>query len=237
MVGLNGNGPLILVFGGLLGLLPYGLWKLRGDDSGSSRDWYWPAAAAVIGIAGGGLGGYLVRAADSPAEGGLDSYWYNWLAVGLGAVVSGLLVYREHRGRAQRCDCCQQVLGHNPQPCPRNDHWVCAKCWRPELLRCIDCERLRTPLLALEEDEWWDERVGGRLSLGRCSRCNLTAEERDLRRCGGCTWPMCTDCWDQENGSCVRCSWIIPDLPEPLAKSLAVFQPFETSSAKRRGGD
>src|SRR4029450_13535206 len=78
--------------------------------------------------------------------------------------------------------------------------------------------RYQVPLFPSQAD-WWFVRLGPRLAGGRCLRCKRDAGECDLRPCGQCPWAMCTQCWDLENGRCMRCHWRIPDLPESLRES------------------
>jgi hypothetical protein len=222
VVGLSMNGGAILVCGALMGLLAYGLWGLRGTTSYSSLDLYLPLIAAGIGIASGGmLSRYkqfhddppLVDPADSGlTESGMIEVW----AVALGVAVGGAVIARRLRNRAARCHICRRMLGSSRQFCPRCGNSACLNCWNADSFRCASCERSRTPLLSIEEQEWWDKRLGNRQPAGRCIRCRREAKERDLRKCGNCPRAMCIHCWDMENGRCIGCDWVIPDLPQPL---------------------
>jgi hypothetical protein len=222
VVGLSMNGGAILVCGALMGLLAYGLWGLRGTTSYSSLDLYLPLIAAGIGIASGGmLSRYkqfhddppLVDPADSGlTESGMIEVW----AVALGVAVGGAVIARRLRNRAARCHICRRMLGSSRQSCPRCGNSACLNCWNADSFRCASCERSRTPLLSIEEQEWWDKRLGNRQPAGRCIRCRREAKERDLRKCGNCPRAMCIHCWDMENGRCIGCDWVIHDLPQPL---------------------
>jgi hypothetical protein len=222
VVGLSMNDGAILVCGALMGLLAYGLWGLRGTTSYSSLDLYLPLIAAGIGIASGGI---LSRYKQFPgypppvdpvdlgvAESGMIEVW----AVVLGVAVGGAVVARRLRKRAARCHICRRMLGSSRQSCPRCGNSACLNCWNADSFRCASCERSRTPLLSIEEQEWWDKRLGNRQPAGRCIRCRREAKERDLRKCGNCPRAMCIHCWDMENGRCIGCDWVIPDLPQPL---------------------
>jgi hypothetical protein len=222
VVGLTMNGGAILVCGALMGLLSYGLWGLRGTTSYSSLDLYLPLIAAGIGIASGGI---LSRYKQFPgypppvdpvdlgvAESGMIEVW----AVALGVAVGGAVIARRLRNRAARCHICRRMLGSSRQFCPRCGNSACLNCWNADSFRCASCERSRTPLLSIEEQEWWDKRLGNRQPAGRCIRCRREAKERDLRKCGNCPRGMCIHCWDMENGRCIGCDWVIPDLPKPL---------------------
>src|SRR5262245_35826477 len=164
VVGLSMNGGAILVCGALMGLLAYGLWGLRGTTVYSSLDLYLPLVAAGIGIASGGmLSRYKNFSGDPPpvgpadlglTESGMIEVW----AVALGAAVRGAVVARGLRNRAARCHICRRILGSSQQSCPRCGNSACLNCWNADSFRCASCERSRTPLLSIEEQEWWDER-------------------------------------------------------------------------------
>src|SRR5262249_25282585 len=131
----------------------------------------------------------------------------------------------KRRRVVDQCHRCQRPLGRDRALCPRGgEHWVCAQCWLAERFRCKDCEEFRTPLLALNDEEWWTERLRNRLRAGSCYVCRRDASERDLRKCGHCTGAMCLRCWDLENGRCAKCSWVMPGLPEALARFNAEFE-------------
>ncbi|MCI0663933.1 MAG: hypothetical protein L0220_22990 [Acidobacteria bacterium] len=218
VVGLTGNGGVILVCGALMGLLPFGLWKLRGSQDDSLVDLFLPLCAAVFGIACGGL---LSREMQSTST--EVSWVIEFWAVLLGLVCGGTLIAWRVRKRADRCQICRTLLtrrtlrGRSHHVCPRCAFAVCTGCWNADSYRCLACERSRTPLLSMEEEDWWVDRLGERQSVGRCIRCRHSTEERDLRKCGNCPRAMCIDCWDMENGRCIGCDWVIPGLPESLA--------------------
>jgi hypothetical protein len=227
VVGLSMNGGAILVCGAIMGLLAYGLWGLRGTPSYSSLDLYLPLLAAGIGIASGGiLSRYIRLSGDSPPNGlgnsglvdsGLvDSGMIEVWAVVLGVAVGGAVIAWRLRNRSTRCHICRRMLGSSREACPRCGNSVCLNCWNADSYRCAGCERSRTPLLSIEEEDWWDERLGDRQPAGRCVRCRREAKERDLRKCGNCPRAMCIQCWDMENGRCIGCNWVIPDLPRAL---------------------
>jgi hypothetical protein len=222
VVGLSMNGGAILVCGALMGLLAYGLWGLRGTPGYSTLDLYLPLLAAGIGIASGGiLSRYIRLSGDSPPAGltnsGLvDSGIIEVWAVVLGVAVGAAVIAWRLRNRATRCHICRRMLGSSRESCPRCGNSVCLNCWNADSYRCAGCDRSRTPLLSIEEEEWWDERLGKRQSVGRCVRCRREAKERDLRKCGNCPRAMCIQCWDMENGRCIGCDWVIPELPQAL---------------------
>src|SRR5262245_36391838 len=227
VVGLSMNAGAILVCGALMGLLAYGLWGLRGTQSHSSLDLYLPLLAAGIGIASGGILSRNIRLSNDPAQvipvdsglvdsGLVDSGMIDVWAVALGVAVGGAVAVWRLRNRAARCHICRRILGEARQSCPRCGNSVCLNCWNADSFRCVRCERSRTPLLSIEEEEWWDERLGNRQPAGRCIRCRREANERDLRKCGNCPRAMCIHCWDMENGRCIGCDWVIPHLPSSL---------------------
>ena len=228
VVGLTANGGAILVCGALMGLLSYALWEMRRAADKSPADLYLPLLATVIGIASGGMLSREMRSPNgfstiSPADSGYIEFW----SILLGLVLAGGVIAWRLRKRAERCQVCRKplagsllapkLLGTTFQDCPRCGNSVCLNCWIADSFRCVVCERARTPLLSIEEDEWWSERLGNRQSVGRCVRCQRQANERDLRKCGNCPRAMCVHCWDMENGRCVGCDWVIPHLPRSLA--------------------
>ncbi len=202
-----GPKPVILLAGLLLPLLTYGLWTLLDSEDRLDSDLYLPGITAVSGI----LLGSLVRWATQPQQ----TFLLDLLALGLGAgTASAVIALRRSRGRSL-CSICRAPLTSNHYQCPRCNAVVCARCWHADTLRCSDCERLRRPLFPLE-DPWWQERLGRRVTHGQCIRCKRGASERDLRQCGKCQWAMCKECWDLENGRCLRCLWTMPGLPRSL---------------------
>ena len=85
IVGLKGNGAAILIFGALMGLVPYGIWKLRGIDTDSDWDLYLLACAAVTGIAIGSLGSWVIRAPSMERlSTSTNIFIYDWMAIGIG---------------------------------------------------------------------------------------------------------------------------------------------------------
>jgi len=205
-----------------MGLLSFGLWRLRGSPDDSLLDLFLPLGAAIIGIASGAMLSREMQSLD-PAMSTEESWVIELWAVFLGAVCGGALIVWRLRKRMARCQICRTLLAHRTRRgrshhvCPRCTYAVCAGCWNADSYRCLACERSRTPLLSIEEEEWWVDRLGERQSVGRCIRCLHSTEERDLRKCGNCPRAMCIDCWDMENGRCIGCGWVIPGLPESLA--------------------
>jgi hypothetical protein len=210
LAGLSGSSVSILMAGGLLSLLPYyGLWQFLESEAYPDWDLYLPGVATVIGVTLGSIPRWIF--------GWSQPLLVDLLAVILPVVSSGIIIAIRLRGRRARCGICRQRLTHSSYRCPRCDRMTCDRpsCWVGEYHRCSDCDRYQVPLFQFHEG-WWLKRLGPRLESGRCLRCEKDATECDLRRCGRCPWPMCTQCWDLENGRCVRCLWMMPDLPESL---------------------
>jgi hypothetical protein len=222
VVGLTGNVGVILACGGLMAFLSFGLWRLRGSTNDSFLDLFLPLCAAVIGITCGNLLSMEMQSPNSST--GIAEPWVIELwAVLLGVFCGVAIIAWRLRKHLARCQICRTHLlrrklrGSSHHICPRCAYAVCTRCWNADSYRCLACERSRTPLLSIEEEEWWIDRLGERQSVGRCIRCRHSAEERDLRKCGNCPRTRCVDCWDMENGRCIGCDWLIPGLPESLA--------------------
>jgi hypothetical protein len=214
LAGLGGSSITILLAGGLLCVLPYyGLWKFLESQAHSGVDLYLPGIATVMGIIFGGIPRWI---SGSPQPKVIDL-----LAVLLAAISSGIIIAIRLRGRRLRCKLCRHPLNYTHYRCPRCDRFVCGRssCWVSEYHRCSDCEKYQVPLFPSHEG-WWFKRLGPRLGSGRCLRCERDASECDLRRCGQCPWQICNRCWDLENGRCIRCFWVMPDLPESLQENF-----------------
>lgn len=140
-----------------------------------------------------------------------------WWAPGAATAASwAWLVYLTQTRR--RCSLCNRRIGSSALAfeCPRCSLEVCAdQCWDSDHLRCRLCEQNHVVVLPAEP-RWWDRQLGARVNQGHCQVCLETPDKADLRCCAHCGRPQCRDCWDQANGQCSRCHWIIPDLPEKL---------------------
>lgn len=214
-VGLTDHRVSIIVTGAILGLAPYGLWRLLERSSQVGLNLYVFGAAAAMGIASGGALNWLRQTTEAAKT---EAILAGGLALTLGALTCILMILLQQRHQLQSCNICRRPLGRDWHECPRCKYAVCKRqpCWNPSGKRCSDCIRLERPLLALESDAWWTDRVGARLPRGRCSCCDAGAAKADLRECGNCTRAMCIRCWDLENGVCIKCNWVIASLPEPL---------------------
>lgn len=211
----------LLVAGLVFGLLPYGLWRLRESESSPMWELYAPAYVAAAGIISGAAARRLMPIGEEET---LDPV-YDFAALLIGLAAGGAVILLKRRKVVEKCHRCQKPLGKDRVHCPRSGgHWVCARCWIEEKFRCKYCDEFKSPLLAMESEEWWTERMGDALRAGNCHLCRRSAAERDLRKCGYCTGAMCIRCWDMENGRCAKCRrWVMPDLPEPLARFNAQF--------------
>ena len=213
LVGLSENSVIIVVSGALLCTLPYGLWTLLEAEQHRDLDLYLPGIATVVGIL---LGVCLHLIAWSS-----ETMVVDLLAALMGAVGSAIIILFRLRQRLQRCPLCRGHLKEDSQLCPRCEVVVCGQqsCWNAYYVRCADCDWLGRPLFP-DDEGWWHDRLGSLITQGRCISCDLVASECTLYKCGQCPWPMCTRCWDRENGRCVRCSWIVAGLPESLETHL-----------------
>jgi hypothetical protein len=137
------------------------------------------------------------------------------------------------RGGGRTCFVCKNALtDDNPFVCPRCQQAVCAlpTCWVARRFRCQLCDEREVVLFPADE-AWWRQRVGPRVLEGTCSSCYQEGSVVDLRACGRCRWTMCRRCWDYHNGRCTHCEWLMPALPDPLARLLT------TSVRNNHGGD
>jgi hypothetical protein len=210
LAGLSGRSLAILTAGSLLSLLPYyGLWRFLAAEADTDVDLYLPGVVTVIGIILGATVRWLCGLSQP--------ILVDLLALVLAAASSGIIIAIRLQGRGWRCERCRHPLTQTSDRCARCDRMVCSRvgCWVADYRRCSDCEKHQVRLFPLRE-EWWMKRLGPRADNGRCLKCEREAGECDLRRCGRCPWPMCTECWDMENGRCLRCGWTMPDLPESL---------------------
>jgi hypothetical protein len=212
LVGLVSNEAIVPIAGGIECLLAYGFWKLVESSARSFAEVYLPGIIAIAGIFLGGIFRSLIKPE------GVYAWKYEAMAIFIAILVCWIITTRLSRKYSQGCQICKKALSNDYEQCPRCQHAVCRQrsCWNDDSYRCADCERIRTPWLSLEDDLWWTDRIGSRVSFGECFRCRKPASDLDLRKCGRCPRAMCTRCWDMENGLCVKCGWVMPNLPEPL---------------------
>lgn len=202
-----------LVIGGLQSLLSDLLWLWITTSRRDRKTWYVSGGIAVVGIILGGAFRYLFVETTG-------NYWlfdgFSGLAALFTTGFSAAWQIRSNRNPEKGCNICGFQNSESLITCPRCGHTVCSDCWNIKLCRCSDCHRLQRPLLRLKDEKWWARQLGPRVERGQCYRCHKEAIECDLRRCGRCTKSLCSHCWDFENGSCIRCGWTIPDLPQSL---------------------
>ena len=134
------------------------------------------------------------------------------LALALAEIIAWL-----RRRDAHRCELCNRRLaGGIAFKCPRCALLVCeARCWDFERLRCRLCVQNHVPALPVD-GRWWEQNFGAQARHGRCQLCQAAADEADLRNCPKCGRPQCRECWDDANGVCSRCRWLLPALPDAL---------------------
>lgn len=131
------------------------------------------------------------------------------------ALMAGM-VWWTHRD-SRRCALCNRPVGGAVAfTCPRCGLTVCEqKCWDFTRLRCGLCVQNQVPVFP-PEGRWWDHVFGPATPHGRCQLCQATGQETELRNCPKCGRPQCRQCWDDANGVCSRCQWVVTALPEAL---------------------
>ena len=186
--------------------------------------------AGTIGLLAWGLKWFANSAVEGWADGAAVL-----VAVGVAWGLDALIT----TGDGAACFICKRPIDQSPSfGCPRCHQTICARpeCWIGRHFRCEACD-LREVVLFPDDERWWRARVGPRVSKGACSVCFTEAHERDLRACGQCPWPMCKRCWDLQNGRCVKCDWLMPDLPhelEPFLPALGRIDEPVDRAARRR---
>jgi len=215
LAGLTGSEIIVLLTAGILSFLPYCL-RLLLEGEGKQTNLILPALVVIAGL--------LFGAAINFMLGSSVSLTVDLVGVVLVAIINGVFLIIDLRNRSLKCSRCERSLERGYYVCPRCNEYICSRsnCWKARDCQCSDCYRLRRPLLALNDDNWWQQRVGPRIMVGRCWRCGLDASNCDLRSCGDCPWPMCTQCWDFGNGLCPRCRWMIGNLPHSLEQCVQV---------------
>jgi hypothetical protein len=170
----------------------------------------------------GGIGLFLAGAPQT-------ADWTLLNAPSLAALTAAIMIVLK-RIDAQRCGLCRRRIGRGVAlTCPRCPMVVCEDCWRFDSLCCRLCEEQGVPLFS-PDGRWWDLQLGPRVDFGRCQLCLTEAAETDLRACRNCSRTQCRNCWDHSNGQCIRCKWIIADLPPALRPLMIVSE--ERSGSK-----
>ncbi len=113
--------------------------------------------------------------------------------------------------RGARCQVCRTPIGKMLSfPCPRCRLTTCERCWSFERERCMVCESNQVLLLP-HEGAWWAGQFGAEARTGRCALCLQPVDSRVSQwACVACGHNQCRNCWDESNGVCSRCAWIIP---------------------------
>lgn len=201
-----------------------GLIVLAGKNilaSESAITYFPPLLAALASLAGLGIG-----------MAGSEISYPNaaWLAPLLAALPFGLMVVKDQL-RGARCQLCHGNLrGLLSFLCPRCHLTSCENCWQFERGRCRLCDSNQVPLFPLDS-EWWQERFGSQARGGRCALC-LRAEDWQISHwaCANCGNGQCRTCWDDNNGQCSRCGWVIPDLPHEISEYVMAGSHRERST-------
>ncbi len=131
------------------------------------------------------------------------------LPTGMTALVTGM--------RGRRCQLCRMPLRRLLSfCCPRCHLVACENCWQFERDRCCLCEANQIPLFPIDIS-WWQQCFGTQVQNGRCFLCLRAADGRVAQwACADCGHGQCRSCWDDNNGQCSRCGWIIPNLPPEI---------------------
>jgi hypothetical protein len=155
------------------------------------------------------------------AGAGLRVAPWAWLSP-LVAVLPAALPAAAEALRGARCSLCHARLrGLLAFSCPRCHLHVCENCWQFERGRCRLCDTNQVALFPLDLP-WWQERFKRQARDGRCALCLRTADwEVAHWACGGCGHNQCRLCWDDNNGQCSRCGWVVPGLPEDVREFVA----------------
>lgn len=136
-----------------------------------------------------------------------------WLAPLIAAAPSGLIALSRLM-RGKRCALCRRSLRSVLSfSCPRCSMQICEYCWEFGRERCRLCEANHIALLPTES-AWWVDRFGERRLSGTCSLCKTSAGGSHTPQwaCVGCGHNQCAECWDDGNGICARCGWVVSDI-------------------------
>lgn len=196
-----------LVGGFLCGLMILGGMGIFALHSGQA--WLPPLVAAAASLLGLGFGMVGMNASYPPAA---------WTAPLLAILPFGVIALKNGLQGA-RCQLCHgRLRGLLSFSCPRCHLIACENCWQFERGRCRLCDTNQVQLLPLDH-AWWQERFGSQARGGRCALC-FRAEDWEVSHwaCANCGNGQCRSCWDDNNGQCSRCGWIIPDLPPEVSE-------------------
>lgn len=143
-----------------------------------------------------------------------------WMAPLLAALPTSLIALTNARGR--KCQLCRMPLRSLLSfSCSRCHLIACENCWQFERDRCRLCEVNQIPLFPIDIS-WWQDCFGFQVHDGRCALCLHVADGRVAQwACAGCGHGQCRLCWDDNNGQCSRCGWMIPHLPQKTSVHVA----------------
>lgn len=178
----------------------------------SEQTWLPPLVAAAASLLGLGFGIAGAGASySSPA----------WTAPLFAALPFGMIALKD-KLQGARCQLCHARLrGLLSFSCPRCHLSACENCWQFERGRCRLCDVNQAPLLPLDY-AWWQERFGSQVRGARCTLCLRAADwEVSHWACASCGNSQCRSCWDDNNGQCSRCGWIIPDIQPEVSDYVA----------------
>jgi hypothetical protein len=179
-----------------------------------------PYIASVVAGAGSLLGLLLGLAAD-----GAEYPPAAWAAPLMAALPGGILT-AVYAWKAPKCQLCQTPLRRLLSfSCHRCRLVTCENCWDFERDRCRLCEANQIPLFPLEY-RWWQKQFGFEVQEGRCALCLRMADGRIAHwGCGDCGHAQCRSCWDDNNGQCSRCGWLLSDMPLEVSEYLEAGRP------------
>jgi hypothetical protein len=133
----------------------------------------------------------------------------------LGTCLSALFLRRE---APNFCAICRDQLSDVVFTCPRCGWRVCDrfKCWNFNRARCQRCDASKVKLLNTDH-AWWLSIFGNPSPQGQCKIClEPPSASQPLFGCPRCRTLQCQRCWDEVNGQCSYCQWIVPELPERM---------------------
>jgi hypothetical protein len=145
-----------------------------------------------------------------------------WMAPLLAAFAPGALALGIVM-RGKKCQLCRAPLRWLLSfSCSRCQLVACENCWQFERDRCSLCEANQISLFP-GDISWWRQRFGSQVHGGRCVLCLRNEDGRVAHwACTACGHSHCRSCWDDNNGQCSRCRWIIPSLVVDTSSNAAV---------------
>jgi len=159
-----------------------------------------------------------------------------WIAPLLATLVPGTIALAETL-RSARCRLCRRSVKRVLSfVCPRCHLHVCEYCWGFESCRCRLCEENHISLFP-QEPKWWLEHLGPQIHGGKCSLClRKGSTQITLRACPQCRHMQCQQCWDENNGRCNRCAWVMSGLPSEVMDHVALGEVIRTDRSRGHAG-